>query len=420
MSSILIKNVTLLSPQEKTADILIENERIKKIGGRLPADADKIIDGTGLTASPGLFDMHVHLRDPGFPHKEDLFTGTRAAAAGGFTGVACMPNTNPPADSPEVLKYILDKANQGSCAVYPVACITDGMKGEACCDFAALQKAGAAAVSDDGKPVKNAAVMQRALEQAYALGMPVISHCEDLDIIDGGIMNKGKISARLGVKGMDRTSEDSITAREIALAEGTGTAIHIAHVSTKGSVKILRDAKARGVKVTCETAPHYFLLTDEKLLGKDADYRMNPPLREKEDCEEVLRGILDGTIDAIVTDHAPHAKKEKADFLTAPNGVVGLETSLAACITGLVATKRISLERLIDMMTINPRRILHLPQIRLEEGYPADITLFDPNEKWTVVPEKLHSKSKNTVFKGMTLQGKIKITIAGGKITFEE
>ncbi|MDR0919164.1 MAG: dihydroorotase [Oscillospiraceae bacterium] len=349
---------------------------------------------------PSLFDMHVHLRDPGFTHKEDIISGSKAASQGGFSGVACMPNTNPPVDNPDVVKYILEKAKQADFKVFPVACITKGMQGEELTDFKALKAAGAVAVSDDGKPVESKELMERALVEAFKSGLPVISHCEDLAIINGGIINEGEISKSLSVKGMNRLSEDSITAREVALAYKTNTRIHIAHVSTGGSVEIIRNAKSNGVKVTCETCPHYFMLNEHELLKKDADYRMNPPLRTKNDVKAIINGIQDGTIDCIVTDHAPHSVEEKADFLTAPNGVVGLETSLAATLTALYHTGLVPLNRIIQLMSFNPRRILGLPD-------PEEFITVDLDEEWTVEPEKFQSKARNSCFKGLTLKGKV-------------
>ena len=287
------------------------------------------------------------------------------------------------------------------------------MLGQELNDIAALHACGAVAVSDDGRPVENGGMMLKALKEAYKAGVPVISHCEDLTI------NEGRISKELGVKGMDRASEDSITAREIVLAESSDTAIHIAHVSTKGSVQLIREAKARGVKVTCETAPHYMMMTDELLLSYNANFRMNPPLREQEDCEAIVEGVLDGTIDAIVTDHAPHAAEEKANFLKAPNGIVGLETSFAAACTVLVHQCGMSLLDLVKLMSTNPANLLRLPGGTLREGSLADIVLFDPDRSWTVDAEKLHSKSKNTPFDGLELTGRVVRTILGGKTVFE-
>lgn len=401
-------------------DILIEDQEIIKVGKGLSDPADKVIDLHGLAVFPGLVDMHVHLRDPGLTYKSDIYTGCCAAAAGGVTSVACMPNTKPAIDSPETIQYIVDKASTAKARVYPIASVTKGLEGSELVDFAALKEAGAVAFSDDGRPVENAAYLQRAMEAADKLGTRVISHCEDLAIIDGGIINKGQVSEQLGVKGMDRTSEDSITAREIAIAAATHTPIHIAHVSTRGSVALIRDAKRRGVRVTAETCPHYFILTEEQLLKKDADYRMNPPLREEKDRQAIVEGIIDGTIDCIVTDHAPHAPKEKLDFETAPNGVIGLETSMAATLTSLYHTGRLTLERIAQLMSGNPARILGIPGGQIAPGRDADIAVVNLHHKWTVDPDKLHSKSKNTVFKGMTFTGKPVMTICRGEIVYNE
>lgn len=428
MEKMLIANARILDPSceppvDFIGDILIEGDRIIKVGSNLAqtkiAQGAQHIDASGLCAAPGFLDIHVHLRDPGFTHKEDIITGCKAAAAGGVTGVCCMPNTKPVTDSEEVLSYILDKAKDADARVYPIASITKGMLGQELNDIAALHACGAVAVSDDGRPVENGGMMLKALKEAYKAGVPVISHCEDLTIIDGGIINEGRISKELGVKGMDRASEDSITAREIVLAESSDTAIHIAHVSTKGSVQLIREAKARGVKVTCETAPHYMMMTDELLLSYNANFRMNPPLREQEDCEAIVEGVLDGTIDAIVTDHAPHAAEEKANFLKAPNGIVGLETSFAAACTVLVHQCGMSLLDLVKLMSTNPANLLRLPGGTLREGSLADIVLFDPDRSWTVDAEKLHSKSKNTPFDSLELTGRVVRTILGGKTVFE-
>lgn len=428
MEKMLIANARILDPSceppvDFIGDILIEGDRIIKVGSNLAqtkiAQGAQHIDASGLCAAPGFLDIHVHLRDPGFTHKEDIITGCKAAAAGGVTGVCCMPNTKPVTDSEEVLSYILDKAKDADARVYPIASITKGMLGQELNDIAALHACGAVAVSDDGRPVENGGMMLKALKEAYKAGVPVISHCEDLTIIDGGIINEGRISKELGVKGMDRASEDSITAREIVLAESSDTAIHIAHVSTKGSVQLIREAKARGVKVTCETAPHYMMMTNELLLSYNANFRMNPPLREQEDCEAIVEGVLDGTIDAIVTDHAPHAAEEKANFLKAPNGIVGLETSFAAACTVLVHQCGMSLLDLVKLMSTNPANLLRLPGGTLREGSLADIVLFDPDRSWTVDAEKLHSKSKNTPFDGLELTGRVVRTILGGKTVFE-
>ncbi|MDE7303218.1 MAG: dihydroorotase [Oscillospiraceae bacterium] len=417
MSSILLKNVRAVDDMKDSfCDIFIDDGKIAAVGRFLSREADRIIDGDGkLVVIPSLFDMHVHFRDPGQTHKEDILTGCAAALAGGVTGVVCMPNTNPPIDSAETVQYILEKAKDTGVDVYPAGCITKGMKGAELYDWSSL---GVKIISDDGRPVANGELMRRALEESTRNGLLVASHCEDLDIINGGIVNKG-VSEKLGVKGMDRASEDSVTAREIALADSCGAHIHICHVSTKGSVGLIRDAKKRGIKVTCETCPHYFTYTEDKLLARDADYRMNPPLRTEEDRQAVLEAVLDGTIDCIVTDHAPHAAEEKADFEKAPNGVVGLETSLAVTLTQLYHTKKLPLIRIAGLMSVNPRKLLGIPFTHIEKGAKADLAVIDPNAEWTVEPDKLHSKSHNTVFKGEKLKGRNIMTISDGVIRYE-
>ena len=417
MSSILLKNVRAVDDMKDSfCDIFIDGGKIAAVGKFLSREADRVIDGEGkLAVIPSLFDMHVHFRDPGQTHKEDILTGCAAALAGGVTGVVCMPNTNPPIDSAETVQYILEKAKDTGVDVYPAGCITKGMKGIELYDWSSL---GVKISSDDGRPVANGELMRRALEESTRNGLLVASHCEDLDIINGGIVNKG-VSEKLGVKGMDRASEDSITAREIALADSCGAHIHICHVSTKGSVGLIRDAKKRGIKVTCETCPHYFTYTEEKLLDRDADYRMNPPLRTEEDRQAVLEAVLDGTIDCIVTDHAPHAAEEKADFEKAPNGVVGLETSLAVTLTQLYHTKKLPLIRIAGLMSVNPRKLLGIPFTHIEKGAKADLAVIDPDAEWTVEPDKLHSKSHNTVFKGEKLKGRNIMTISDGVIRYE-
>ncbi len=419
---LLIKNGHIVSPENNIDgifDILIENNKISKIAEDIVADCETI-DAKGKYIFPGFVDMHVHLRDPGFTHKEDVFTGCEAAVAGGVTSVLAMPNTSPAVDSPETVKYILDKAKSAKAKVYTVGCITKGMQGDELTDMKALKEAGIIAVSDDGRPVKNAKTMSNGMHLANENDLLTISHCEDLDLIDGGIIHEGEISKTLSVKGMTRASEDSITAREICIADAENLPIHIAHVSTEGSVAIIRDAKKRGIKVTCETCPHYFILDHENLLKRDADYRMNPPLREKKDINAVTDGIIDGTIDCIVTDHAPHSSDEKKDFIKAPNGVVGLETSFAASYTYLVDTKKITLKKLIELMSVNPSKLLKIEGGTLCEGAVADLCIADLQREWEVVPAKLHSKSKNSVFKGMKLKGKIICTVVNGEVKFKE
>ncbi len=420
-NSLLIKNVRAVDAKtDRIVDVFIDDGIIQEVGENLHRGADQVIDGTDLVLMPSIFDMHVHFRDPGLTHKEDILTGCAAALAGGVTGVLAMPNTKPPCDSPETIRYIIDKAKDTGVDVYPVGCITKGMSGEELCDFDALREAGCICISDDGRPVENAELMRRALELSNQNGLLTASHCEDLNIINGGIMNKGEVSEKLGVKGMDRASEEYITAREMILAKSVDARIHICHVSTRDSAAMIRFAKSMGVKVTCETAPHYFMLTDELLTKRDADYRMNPPLRTREDVRAITEAIKDGTIDCIITDHAPHTAEEKADFEKAPNGVVGLETSFAATLTALYHTGEITLKKVVELMCVNPRKILGLEIPAIQQGKTADLMIADIDRKWTVEPERLHSRSHNTVFKGMTLMGKPLVTISKGIIRYDE
>lgn len=417
---LLLQNVRLIDPSQgldKVADLLLEDGKISGIGEHLSAEGAEVVDGTGLVAAPGLVDMHVHLRDPGLTYKEDVYTGCRAAAAGGVTSLLAMPNTKPAMDTPETVRELLERAKTADAAVYTAACITKGLKGEELTDLAGLREAGAIALSDDGRPVVNTRRLLEALEQAPALGMVITAHCEDLYLAAGGLMNEGEVSRRLGVPGIPAAAEDCGTAREIAAAASIGAPIHICHVSTKGSVELIRDAKARGVKVTAETGPHYLLLTEEALEKRDADYRMNPPLRREEDRLALIEGLKDGTLDAIATDHAPHSPEEKADFMKAPNGSIGMETSLAATLTALEG--ELSLSEIVAKMSWNPARILNIPAGTLQVGAPADVVLFDPEKRWTVDENALHGKSKNTPFKGMTLKGKVAMTIFHGRVVYD-
>ena len=417
---LLIKNARVVSPADKmnkVADILIRDGKIDQVGENL-SSLGEVIDAAGLCAIPGLVDMHVHLRDPGQTHKEDILTGCRAAAAGGVTSLLAMPNTAPTTDSPETVEYILEKAKNADAKVYVAASVTKGLKSEEPTDLPALKAAGAVGLSDDGRPVENTKFLSDAMKQAPALGMTVVAHCEDLFLADGGKINEGEVSRELGIKGIPASAEDCGTAREIALAAAEDVPIHICHVSTRTSTALIRDAKRRGVKVTAETAPHYFSLTEKELLKRDADYRMNPPLRTRADVDAIIEGLRDGTLDCIATDHAPHTPEEKADFAAAPNGSVGMETSLAVGITYLVKTGLLSFEELVEKMSVNPARILKINAGTLSEGAPADIALVALDEEWTVDPDRLHGKSKNTPFKGLKLTGKVKKTILNGNVVF--
>lgn len=419
MEKIIINNVRILSPEEgrdETGSIYIKDG---VFAAPFEADADTtLIDGSSMTAAPGLVDLHVHLRDPGQTEKEDILTGCRAAAAGGVTSLLAMPNTVPTVDSPETVRYILDKAKDADAHVYVVGAITKGLKSKEATDIDELYKAGISALSDDGRPVEDTRMMVDAMKKAAKLGIPVTAHCED-PYLAGGKVNEGRASEALGVKGMPRAAEDAGTAREISLAAAYDVPIHICHVSTYTSANMIRAAKRDGVKVTAETAPHYIALTEDAVMGGDADYRMNPPLRTEKDRLAMIEALLDGTIDSIATDHAPHTPEEKADFVSAPNGSIGMETSFAASYTVLVDGGYMDEAALINKMSCAPARILGIDAGTLREGSPADLMLYS-REEWKVDPDRLHGKSKNTPFKGMTMKAKVKLTVCGGRIVFNE
>lgn len=422
MTQLLIKNATVVSPSDginEKLDILVADGKIAELGENLNADC-KTIDAEGLYAIPGLVDMHVHLRDPGQTQKEDIITGCNAAAAGGVTSLLAMPNTTPATDNRETVKYILDKAKDAKAHVYVAGSITKGLKSVEPTDIEELKNAGAISLTDDGRPVENTKFLSDAMVKANELNMSVVAHCEDLFLAGKGKINEGEVSKQLGIAGIPATAEDCGTAREIALSAALDVPVHICHVSTKTSVALIRDAKNRGVKVTAETAPHYFSLTDKELLARDADFRMNPPLRTDLDREAIINGLLDGTLDAIATDHAPHTVEDKADFEKAPNGSIGMETSLAVGITYLVKTGLMTFEQLVEKMSVNPAKILKIEAGNLQVGATADIAIVDLDEVWTVDVEKLHGKSKNTPFKNKTLCGKVKKTILAGELVYEE
>lgn len=420
---LLIRGARILNPargEDYVGNILIAGDRISAVSENLYDAEAEVIEAKGLTAVPGFVDLHVHLRDPGFTDKEDILSGCRAAAAGGVTSLLCMPNTKPAADTPETVRYILDKAKGADAHVYVAAAITKGLGGAELCDLKALREAGATALSDDGRPVVDTACLVAAMRRAPELNLLVAAHCEDLYLAKKWYLNEGEISAQLGLPGVSPAAEDCGTAREIAVAAAYDVPVHICHVSTRTSAAMIRDAKARGVKVTAETAPHYLLLTDRELLKKDADYRMNPPLRTEQDRLAMLEALKDGTIDAVATDHAPHTPAEKADFLTAPNGSIGMETSFAAAYTALVKTGILTLGELVEKMSVRPAQILGIEAGAIGAGEIADIALIDEREEWIVDPDRLHGKSRNTPFKGMTLTGKVKMTVCGGRIVYSE
>lgn len=421
MRKLLIKGGQVVFADEvKAADILLENGKIAKIGKNLKADGAEVIDAAGLTVFPGLIDMHVHLREPGFEYKEDIASGSAAAVAGGFTQVCCMPNTDPVCDNAAVVGYIAARAKEvGLCKVHPIGAITRGEKGETLSEMGKMKDAGAVAVSDDGKPVANARMMRLAMEYASDFGLICLSHCEDKDLVDGGVVNEGYNSTLAGLKGIPRAAEEIMLAREIILAETLHKRAHICHVSTKGGVQLLREAKARGVQVTAETCPHYFTLTDDVVTSFDANTKVNPPIREAEDVAAIKEGLRDGTLDCIVTDHAPHHVDEKnVEYNLAAFGISGIETSFSLSYTYLVKGGVLSLSELADRMSAAPARILHLEGGKVAEGEVADLMLADLNAEYVIDSKKFVSKGKNTPFNGMKVSGKVLCTIVDGDVKY--
>ncbi len=383
--------------------------------------ADKMVDGGGKFIIPGLIDLHVHLREPGFEYKEDIISGARCAAAGGVTSVFAMPNTKPASDSAETISYIKNRAEQADCRVFPVAAITKGLASEELCDLPALNEAGAAAFSDDGKPVMTVKLLYDAMKIAKDNDLLIMSHCEDMSLAKGGAINEGSISRMLGLPGIPNLAEDIATERDIMVAEATGARLHICHVSTRGAIDCIRRAKARGVRVTAETCPHYFSLTDADVIYYGANAKMNPPLRTQDDVKAVIEAVIDGTIDCISTDHAPHSAEEKSDVRTSLNGIIGLQTSFIVSYTNLVQTGHISLAKLIELMSANPAAVTGLDKLglgRLEAGCPADFALVSLGCEYTVTKESLCGKSTNTPFAGMTFGAKIESTYVGGRCVF--
>lgn len=419
---ILIKNGHVIDPAngvDEVMDIFVQDGVISDIGGctDLAGLEMEVIDASGMVVAPGLVDMHVHLREPGQEYKEDIETGTRAAVCGGVTSVACMPNTEPVCDNETVVRYIKERAKEvGYANVFPVGAISKGLEGKYLAEIGEMAFAGAVAVTDDGHPVENSGLMRRAIEYSGMFDVPVISHCEDMALGEGD-MNEGAVASEMGLRGISPAAEEVMAARDILVAEAVDGRVHIAHISTKGTVELVRNAKKRGVKVTCETCPHYFSLTDEACRGYNTNAKMNPPLRSAEDVEAIKEGLRDGTIDCIVTDHAPHHSDEKrCEFGYAKNGIIGLETSLGLGIKNLVKTGVLSMSELIEKMSKNPSEILGISKGSLGVGRSADIVIFNPDKSWTVDVEKLHSKSKNTPFGGFELYGKPEYVLVGGDI----
>ena len=421
---ILIKKGHVVDPRNKVdavMDVLIQGQHIEKVARDIKAPADaEVIDAANLIVAPGLIDIHVHLREPGQEEKETIATGTAAAALGGFSAVACMPNTVPPLDNVSQIQFVTMKAeSEGYVRVYPIGAVSKGQLGKELTEFGAMVRAGCVAISDDGTPVANAKLFRRALEYAKTFGLTVIDHCEDPDLAAGGVMNEGRLAAILGLKGIPRQAEYIMVARDIALCELTGGYLHLAHMSTKESVALVRQAKKRGLPVTAETCPHYFTLTEDAVADYNANAKMNPPLRTAEDRAAVIEGLADGTLDVIASDHAPHTSAQKSrEFDFAPFGIIGLETTLGLVLTELVHKKVLSLSNAVKALTDAPARALNLPGGHLAPGAPADVTLIDLKTKHTI--EQFASKSQNSPFKGWPLQGRAAATLVGGDVVMSE
>ncbi len=424
MPALLIKNGRVIDPasgHDSVADVWIEDGVIKGVGANLSSAGAEVFDATGLIVAPGFIDMHVHLREPGFEHSETIESGARAAAAGGFTSICPMPNTSPVNDSPTVTTYIIEKARRHAVVnVFPIGAITRGSLGEELAAIGSMSQAGAVAISDDGRPVMNAQLMRRAMEFARSFKMPVINHCEDLHLSAGGDMHEGAESVRLGLRGIPGSSEDVMVARDILLAEVTGARYHVAHISSRHSVEMVAFAKLKGLAVTSEATPHHLTLTDAGMIPYDSNYKMKPPLRSACDVNAVVEGVVNGAIDAIATDHAPHAGSEKMqEFEKCPFGIIGLETALGVALEHLVHSGKISLTRLIEMFTVNPARILSIPRGTLAAGVAADVTIFSTDRQWTYDVNKSLSKSRNSPFDGVSFRGGPVATIVSGKIVWQ-
>ncbi|MCH5163093.1 MAG: dihydroorotase [Clostridiales bacterium] len=418
---LLLKNATVVNADgTMITDVLIGDGIVKRMERDIDELEAEIIDCAGKLVFPGFIDMHCHLRDPGQTHKEDIETGSRAALAGGYTAVCCMPNTTPPLDNAAMITYVKERSRvAGNAEVYPIGAITQGQAGAKLCEFGKMKAAGAIAVSDDGKPVENGAVMLNALKYAKTFGIPLISHSEDKTISADGVVNAGENATVAGFRGIPKAAESVAVARDVLLAEEADAPIHIAHVSTAQSIEVIRSAKARGVKVTCETCPHYVAATDDEILSYNTSAKINPPLRSSSDVEAVIAGLVDGTIDVIATDHAPHSRDEKnVEFDYAPFGSVGLETAFSVAYTHLVLTENIKLTDLSRLMSAKPAEILGLDGGRIIEGARADIAIVDPDEEYTVNAEDFVSKGKNSVFDGWRLKGRVVKTIVGGEVKF--
>jgi len=424
---VLFKSVHLVDPaagRNGEFDILIDGDRIIRIGKGLPADGATVVElPRSFVVTPGLIDIHVHLREPGQEHKETIASGTASAVAGGFTGVACMPNTDPINDQASVTEFIVKRAaDAGLARVYPIGAVSVGSKGEQLTEIGDLCKAGCVAITDDGRPVQTALLMRRALEYATMFGIPVIDHCEDPSLKGDGVVHEGAVASRLGLKGIPGAAESVMVERDVSMAELTGGHVHVAHMSARQSLRAVREGKSRGIHVTSEVAPHHFILTDEAIAergGYDTNFKMNPPLREAADRDAMLEGLRDGSVDVIATDHAPHHADEKAlEFDRAPFGIVGSETAVSLCLDRLVHPGLISMTRFVELLSTNPARVMNLPGGTLVEGGPADITILAPDAAVTVHAASFKSKSRNTPFEGWPLRGGVAATIVGGRAVY--
>ena len=421
--TILIKNGRLINPSEnldKVMDIFVEDGIIKEKAESIEKQADTVIDAAGCYVMPGLIDLHVHFRDPGLTYKEDIETGSKAAAKGGFTTVCCMPNTKPVVDNVETVKYIIEKGEKtGLTNVLPVGAVTKNMAGVEITDVEELKKAGICAISEDGKSVMNSGVYRKATKNAAKANVPVLAHCEDINLVEGGVINLGDKSSELGVKGISNAVEDVIAMRDIMLAKETGATLHLCHCSTKDSVEMVKRAKEEGIKVTAEVCPHHFSMCSDDITSNDGNFKMNPPLRAREDMEALIKGLQDDIMDVISTDHAPHSAEEKAkDLEHAPFGIVGLETSVALTVTNLVKKGYLTPMQMAAKMSYNPAKVLGIPKGTLDEGKIADITIIDPDKEYTIDVNTFESKGKNTPFDGYKVSGEVEYTILNGKVVY--
>lgn len=421
--TILIKNGRLINPSEnldKVMDIFVEDGIIKEKAESIEKQADTVIDAAGCYVMPGLIDLHVHFRDPGLTYKEDIETGSKAAAKGGFTTVCCMPNTKPVVDNVDTVKYIIEKGKKvGLTNVLPVGAVTKNMVGVEITDVEELKKAGICAISEDGKSVMNSGVYRKAMKNAAKANVPVLAHCEDINLVEGGVINLGDKSSELGVKGISNAVEDVIAMRDIMLAKETGATLHLCHCSTKDSVEMVKRAKEEGIKVTAEVCPHHFSMCSDDITSNDGNFKMNPPLRAREDMEALIKGLQDDIMDVISTDHAPHSAEEKAkDLEHAPFGIVGLETSVALTVTNLVKKGYLTPMQMAAKMSYNPAKVLGIPKGTLDEGKIADITIIDPDKEYTIDVNTFESKGKNTPFDGYKVSGEVEYTILNGKVVY--